>query len=190
MSLRFIPEFSRLIGLALLMAASVGGADTAAWADTSRWIGLFPNLLDSPVRHYESRMMNSPVEYFESRMPNSPAQLIGSPFGPYRFATLPSAVELRVTRRSVWWLPAMFHTPQGTLLVLPPYVLPQSLRPTSTRMPARYAEAPIPSEPRTAPPKFIILRCGRYIEVNNLKERTLRDKEQEPCYEPAGPAGP
>jgi hypothetical protein len=182
MTPRFSNNFWRLTLLALLAVSYVGIGVSDGSAKTSRSIGLFPNLLDSPVQPFESRMMNSPVEYFESRMLNSPAQLIGSPFGPYRFATLPSAVELWTTRRSVGWLPAMLQTSQGMLLLLPPYVLPRSMWFMPTPTPVVYAEAPDFYRPRQVPsPKFITLHCGRYIEITNSTVRSLRDSEEEPC---------
>ena len=180
MTAGFSNHCCRLIYLALLVVAHTATADTDVWAKTSRWTGPFPNLLDSPVQPFESRLMRSPVEYFDSRMMNSPVQLIGSPFGPYRFATLPSVVELWTTRRSVGWLPAMLQTPQGIVLLLPAYALPRSmwLRPA---LPAVTDPQDAPSfKPRPVPkPKFISVVCGRFLEMTIPESGTLSEKENQ-----------
>ena len=142
---------------------------------------LFPNLLSSPVWNFDSHMMKSPVQYFDSRMMNSPAQAIGSPFAPYRFATLPSLVELWTARGSAGWLPAMLETPLGVLLLLPPYAAPQWMWVVAP-MVRTVETAESPSKPRRLPgPKFITLRCGRFIEVTVQKSQSLLDVEQQSC---------
>lgn len=167
--------------IALLALCGMLFVASDAWPKSSRW-WLFPNLLDSTVQGFDSDMLSSPVERFESQLMNSPAQPIGSPFAPYRFATLPNTVEVYTGRQSLGWLPAMLQTPQGTLLLLPPYTLPQSLWLELGISPFAEAETPLAIPAKVIPrPKFISLRCGRFVEIKIPASGTLQDWEEQPC---------
>ena len=152
-----------------------------AWAWTRDLVAT-PPLMGSPLQVIESRMRTGRLQRFESRMLDSPLQFIGSPFGPYRFATLPNLYDLRATRRAVSILPAMVQIPRGMLLLLPYYVAPFS--PTYVLPPSPAIEEPtaasVPSKP-AAPPKFISARCGQFVEMAIPADSNLSNEENKPC---------
>jgi hypothetical protein len=142
-----------------------------------------PALMGSPLQVIESRMSSGQLQRFESRMLDSPLQLIGSPFGPYRFATLPNLQDLRATRRSISALPAMFQVPRGVLLLLPYYVVPFATRYVLVPSAGVTEEAntpPVSARPAAAP-KFFSARCGQFVEIAIPVKTNLTDEETKPC---------
>ena len=177
---------SSYVTLSLLLClgvvlAGMNAAQEHAWA-RARDLVATPILMGSPLQVIESRMRAGEIQWFESQMLDSPLQLIGSPFGPYRFATLPNLQDLRATRRSISLLPAMYHMPPGMLLMLPPYVLP------FTNSYTVYSDQPteetiilsVPVRP-AAPPKFFSARCGQFEEIAVPPGGILADEENKPC---------
>jgi hypothetical protein len=142
-----------------------------------------PGLMDSPVARFDSRMRDSAIQRHDSRMRESPTQLIGNPFGPYRFATSPNLQEAWASRQTAGRFPAMVQTIDGTVLVLPPYVAP--LLPVKLLLyPEAYLEdeAPLSIQPRpAAPAKIISLRCGKPVTLTIPPGKTLADIEAGPC---------
>lgn len=142
-----------------------------------------PPLMGSPLQPIESRMRAGQLQRFESRMLDSPLQLIGSPFGPFRFAALPNLQELWATRQALPILPAMLQTRRGTVLLLPYYVLPlgsQYFRLYS----AAGTEETAASLPALRPPaksKFLSARCGQFVEMTIPHDSILTDEENKPC---------
>lgn len=168
-----------LLLLPLLMPI-IGHAPAGAW---TRDLVATPPLMGSPLQIIESRMQTGRLQRFESRMLDSPLQLIGSPFGPYRFATLPNLYDLRATRRAVSTLPAMVQIPRGMLLLFPYYVVPFSttyVLPPSPAIIEEPAAASVPSKP-AAPPKFLSARCGQFVEVMVPSDSNLTLEEDKPC---------
>jgi hypothetical protein len=162
-----------------LLMPIIGQEPAGAW---TRDLVATPPLMGSPLQVIESRMRTGRLQRFESRMLDSPIQLIGSPFGPYRFATLPNFYDLRATRRAVSTLPAMVQIPQGMLLLFPSYVVPFSatyVLPPSSAIVEESTTA-VPSKP-PAPPKFFSARCGQFIEITIPVETSLSDEENKPC---------
>ena len=142
-----------------------------------------PPLMGSPLHAIESRMRSGEIQRFESRMLDSPLQFIGSPFGPYRFATLPNLQDLRATRRSISALPAMLQTPRGMLLLLPSYVVPfaTAYALVSSARAMEEATTPPTSARPAAAPKFFSARCGQFVEMTIPPDSTLTDEENKPC---------
>lgn len=139
--------------------------------------------MGSPLQVIESRMRSGQLQRFESTMLDSPLQLIGSPFGPYRFATLPNIQDFWATRRSFSMLPAMFQTPGGMLQLLPSYVLPFAgmYAPVYFAGETEEAATPPASTRPAAPPKFFSARCGQFAEISIPPDSTLTDEENKPC---------
>ena len=167
------------VGL-LLLSVTISLGRACAW--TSDLVAT-PALMGSPLQAIESRMRSGQLQRFESRMPDSPLQLIGSPFGPYRFATLPNLQDLWIARRSISTLPAMFQTARGMLLLLPHYVVPVANRysvVSSAPATEEAATSPTPTRP-AAPPKFFSARCGGFVEMTIPAETNLTDEESKPC---------
>ena len=162
-----------LLSLSLLMAV-VGQEQAWAW---TRDLVATPTLMGSPLQVIESRMTVGRLQRFESRMLDSPLQLIGSPFGPYRFATLPNLFDLWATRRAVSTLPAMLQMPRGMLLLLPSYVVPFATRYAVTEEPAAPPDPPKPA----AAPKFFSARCGHFVEMTIPRDSNLTIEEDKPC---------
>ena len=160
---------------------AIVNAQERAWA-RARDLVATPVLMGSPLQVIESRMRAGEIQWFESQMLDSPLQLIGSPFGSYRFATLPNLQDFWATRRSISLLPGMFQTPQGMLLMLPPYVLL-----FTNSYPVYPVEPPedaiVPSVPAraVAPPKFFSSRCGQFEEIAVPPGGILADEENKPC---------
>jgi hypothetical protein len=139
--------------------------------------------MDSPVTRFDSRMRDSAIQRHDSRMKESPTQLIGNPFGPYRFATFPNLQEAWASRQTAGRFPAMVQTIDGTLLVLPPYTaspLPMKL----LLHPEAYAQdealLSVPSRP-AAPAKIISLHCGQPVTLTIPPDKTLAEVEATPC---------
>lgn len=170
--------FPLLVWIALASLISSEG-ETWAW---TRDLVATPALMGSPLQVIESRMRSGQLQRFESTMLDSPLQLIGSPFGPYRFATLPNLQELRATRRSISALPAMVQIPRGVLLLLPYYVVPP---PNYFRFySVAVTEETSASLPAIRPPaksKFFSARCGQFVEITIPPYTSLTDEENKPC---------
>ena len=168
--------------LAWISLVSLMITQGGAWAWTRDLVAT-PALMGSPLQVVESRMRSGQLQRFESRMLDSPLQLIGSPFGPYRFATLPNLQDLWATRRSISMLPAMVQTPRGTLLLLPYYALPFANMYVPIHSAAPPQEATTTSAPTrpAAPPKLFSARCGQFAEIAIPPDSTLTDEENKPC---------
>lgn len=168
--------------LVWIALASIMTSDGEAWAK-SRDLVATPTLMGSPLQVIESRMRSGEIQRFESTMLDSPLQLIGSPFGPYRFATLPNIQDFWATRRSFSMLPAMFQTPGGMLQLLPSYVLPFAGMYAPVYFAGETEEAATPPAPTrpAAPPKFFSARCGQFAEISIPPDSTLTDEENKPC---------
>ena len=169
-----------LIWLSLPIMLFVSQGLASAW---TRDLVATPALMGSPLQVIESRMAPGRIQRFESRMPDSPLQLIGSPFGPYRFATLPNLQDLRATRRALSTLPAMLQTSRGILLQLPYYVIPPVARYALVLPPGATEEmtAPVVAARPAAAPKFFSSRCGQFVQMTIPVETNLTDAENKPC---------
>jgi hypothetical protein len=160
----------------------MNAAQEHAWA-RARDLVATPTLMGSPLQVIESRMRAGEIQWFESQMLDSPLQLIGSPFGPYRFATLPNLQDFLASRRSISMLPSMYQTPLGMLLMLPPYVAPYTSGYTFYYPDEPAEEAislSVPVRP-AAPPKFFSSRCGQFEEIAVPRGGILADEENKPC---------
>lgn len=167
--------------LCITVASAILNCQEGAWA-RARDLVATPVLMGSPLQVIESQMRAGEIQWFESQMLDSPLQLIGSPFGPYRFATLPNIQELRATRRSISLLPSMYQTPPGMLLTLPPYVLPftNSYAVYPDEPTEEAITPPVPARP-AAPPKFFSARCGQFEEMVVPPGGYLTNEENKPC---------
>ena len=171
--------FSILVCIGVVLA--IVNVQERVWARGEDLVST-PVLMGSPLQVIESRMRAGEIQWFDSQMLDSPLQLIGSPFGPYRFATLPNIQDLWATRRSISLLPGMFQTPAGMLLMLPPYVLPFTNRYTiHANEPTEETITPPASARPAAPPKFFSSRCGQFVQMTIPVETNLVDEESKPC---------
>ncbi|WHZ17318.1 MAG: hypothetical protein OJF52_004170 [Nitrospira sp.] len=147
----------------------------------SRDLVATPPLMGSPLQVIESQMRSGEIQRFESRMLDSPLQLIGSPFGPFRFATLPNFQDLWATRQSISMLPAMLQTPRGILLLLPYYVLPLAQEYLAGQSETVAEDLPASQPQSVAQPKFFSARCGTFMEILVPPNGHLSDEENKPC---------
>ena len=176
------PILARLGIAAILCGSLYTGLIDRAQARTRDLVAT-PGLMDSPVARYDSRMRDSAIQRHDSRMRESPTQLIGNPFGPYRFATSPNLQEAWASRQTAGGFPAMVQTIDGTVLVLPPYVaspLPVEL----LLQPQAYDESesvPVVQPRPASPPHIISLRCGKPVILTIPPGKTLADMEASPC---------
>jgi hypothetical protein len=168
--------------LVWIALASVVSNEGETWA-RARDLVATPPLMGSPLQVIESRMRPSQIQRFESRMLDSPLQLIGSPFGPYRFATLPNLQDLWATRQALPILPVMLQTRRGTLLLLPYFVLPlmKEYFPVHSAAVTEETAASLPSPRFVAKPKFFSARCGQFVEIVVPPDASLTDEENKPC---------
>lgn len=171
----------------LILLALVWGALISPMASEkeslarSRDLVATPPLMGSPLQVIESRMRSGEIQRFESRMLDSPLQLIGSPFGPFRFATLPNFLDLWATRQSISMLPAMLQTPRGILLLLPYYVLPLAQEYLAGQSETVAEDLPASQPQSVAKPKFFSARCGTFMEILVPPNGHLSDEENKPC---------
>lgn len=143
-----------------------------------------PPLMGSPLQGIESHMRAGEMQRFESRMLDSPLQLIGSPFGYHRFATLPNFHALRASRRAMSVLPAMVQNPYWTVLLLPYYVVPNLYVTLASPLVSIEQDEKFASEERQVSarkPKFFSARCGLFAEIVAPSEGSLEDEENKPC---------
>ena len=144
-----------------------------------------PALMGSPLQVIESQMSSGRIQRFESLMLDSPLQLIGSPYGPYRFATIPNLQALWATRRAVSTLPAMLQTRGGMLMILPYYAVPLLSMYSLDHPALEVVEADtLPAAAAVKPaafPKFISYRCGDFMEMTIPVDKVLIDEERKPC---------
>lgn len=160
--------------------ASIIISEGETWAK-ARDLVATPVLMGSPLQVIESRMRSGQLQRFESRMLNSPLQLIGSPFGPYRFATLPNFQELWATRQSLSIFPAMLQARHGMLLLLPYYVIPLTSGDLAIQSDTMAEEPPATQPQPIAKSKFISARCGTFMEILVPPGAQLSDEESKPC---------
>jgi hypothetical protein len=175
---------TRRLGFTLFLCALIHHTDLTGQACAkTRDLVATPGLMDSPVARFDSRMRDSAIQRHDSRMRESPTQLIGNPFGPYRFATSPNLQEAWASRQAAGGFPAMVQTIDGTVLVLPPYVIPpfpveMLLQPGTTDE----SEAVPVVQPRPAgPPKIISLHCGKPLTLAIPPDTMLSEVEASPC---------
>ena len=174
-------SYAALPVLIWIALASVMSSEGETWA-RARDLVATPPLMGSPLQPIESRMRSGRLQRFESGMLDSPLQLIGSPFGPFRFAALPNLQELWATRQALPILPVMLQTRRGTLLLLPYFVLPLSNRYSPVH--SLVTEQPVASLPPVRPPakpKFFSARCGQFVEIAIPQDGNLTDEESKPC---------
>jgi hypothetical protein len=174
-----IPRF----GLTLFTCAlvSTGLADQAV--PKTRDLVATPGLMDSPVARFDSRMRDSAIQRHDSRMRESPTQLIGNPFGPYRFATSSNLQEAWASRQTAGGFPAMVQTIDGTVLVLPPYAAPLltiEVFPQSEVYDESESVSAVQPRP-AAPAKIISLQCGNPVTLIIPPGKTLAEIEDMPC---------
>jgi len=133
--------------------------------------GFNSRMKDSAIQRFDSRMRSSMVQRFESRMLRSPVQDFNSQM-------LNSAIQrfhsqmMHSPAQSVEgpWKPFRSLT---TSFYLSPGVVEESIQ-----------DREILPEPRLqpiAPPQFITLRCGIFIEMTVGESEILSEKEEEPC---------
>jgi hypothetical protein len=171
------------LGLAAILCGLVHtGVSDRAHAKTRDLVST-RGLMDSPVARFDSSMRDSAIQRHDSRMRESPTQLIGSPFGPYRFATLPNLQEAWASRQAAGGFPSMVQTIDGTVLVLPPYVAP--LLPVERLLQAEVTDEgesiPVVQPRPVRPPHIISLHCGKPVTLTIPPDTTLADMEARPC---------
>jgi hypothetical protein len=143
-----------------------------------------PPLMGSPLQGIDSQMSAGEMQRFESRMLDSPLQLIGSPFGYHRFATLPNFHTVWASRRAISALPAMVQTPYWTVLLLPYYVVPYVYITAASPLLSVVREQDFHSGERQVSagrPKFFSARCGQFTEIVAPLEGSLEEEENKPC---------
>lgn len=176
------PSLARL-GLAAVLCGSLHVELINQAVAKTRDMVATPSLMDSPVARFDSRMRDSAIQRHDSRMRESPTQLIGNPFGPYRFATSPNLQEAWASRLAAGGFPAMLQTIDGTVLVLPPYAAPPLAMEVFLQPEAYDQSEAVPVVPPSpvAPAKIISFRCGKPVTLTVPYGKTLADVEASPC---------
>lgn len=159
------------LGLAVMNDATAGGHQIVQQFGDSAIQGFNSRMNDSAIQRFDSRMRSSMVQRFESRMLRSPVQDFNSQM-------LNSAIQRFHSQ--------MMHSPAQS--VEGPWKSFRSLTTSFYLSPGVVEESiqdrEILPEPRLqpiAPPQFITLRCGIFIEMTVGESEILSEKEEEPC---------